>query len=474
MHRPWHSLLFALLVFGLVLGIGALLPQELVIGAKLAFRFPQASVIFWEGPARKDISALLKTVEVADSGLLVSDPHSETTMVRTDSVARLITALQYRDSAVMHAFYSQLGNLKGSGRSLRVLHYGDSQIEGDRITGYLREKLQLRFGGEGPGLTSVLPLTQNYLFFVDAPGDWERYNAGNGRDPRVPHDDYGPMAGFCRFRPYMVDTHVVSASVTIRPGKHFAKKGAGFGKIKLLYGGGRVRTWCGYYEDGRLLRQDSLAADGNRHTAEYAVTNPFAAHRFDFRGADSPDLYGISLEGAPGVMVDNIPLRGSSGTFFHVIDNAQLRAFYSDMNVRLLILQFGGNALPAITDSVKLRNYGNYLRGQIAIVKKLAPAASILFIGPSDMSVKSGTDYVTHPFLEPLRDVLRDVSFGSGCAFFDLYDCMGGKNSMPSWVDQKLAASDYTHFSPEGARKIAALFYTALINDYNHYLKTRK
>jgi len=43
---------------------------------------------------------------------------------------------------------------------------------------------------------------------------------------------------------------------------------------------------------------------------------------------------------------------------------------------------------------------------------------------------------------------------------------------MVSWVDQKIAATDYIHFSSGGARKIATLLYSALINDYNTYKKT--
>lgn len=48
---------------------------------------------------------------------------------------------------------------------------------------------------------------------------------------------------------------------------------------------------------------------------------------------------------------------------------------------------------------------------------------------------------------------------------------MGGRNSMVSWVeaDPPLAATDYTHFSPLGARKVGELFYTALINEFAAY-----
>jgi lysophospholipase L1-like esterase len=142
--------------------------------------------------------------------------------------------------------------------------------------------------------------------------------------------------------------------------------------------------------------------------------------------------------------------------------------------VKLIILQFGGNALPSIKDATMAANYAGYLRGQINIIKKMAPNASIIFIGPADMSVKEGTDYITHPQLEATRDGIKKVALETGCAFFDMYDCMGGANSMASWVDQKLAANDYIHFSPQGARKIATLFYSALITEYNSYQKTKK
>jgi lysophospholipase L1-like esterase len=119
------------------------------------------------------------------------------------------------------------------------------------------------------------------------------------------------------------------------------------------------------------------------------------------------------------------------------------------------------------------RNYASYIRGQINMLKKLAPRASILFIGPADMDVKEGLDYVTHPQLVTLRDELKKVVLESNCAFYDLYDIMGGANSMSAWVNEKLAATDYIHFSPQGARKVSNLFHAALINEYDKYLKKK-
>jgi len=247
-----------------------------------------------------------------------------------------------------------------------------------------------------------------------------------------------------------------------------------YSKVKLFYGGAQRKTWCRFYDGPALINADSLEAGGFFRVNEFNVTPGSDNHVFKFAGKDSPDFYAISLEGNDGVLVDNIGLRGSSGTFFHLINREQLKQFYDYLNVKLIILQFGGNTLPAITDTVMARNFADYMRYQISIIRKVAPAASILFVGPSDMSVKNGTDYITYPMLEPMRDALRKTVLDNGCAFFDMYDCMGGRNSMPVWVDQKLAAPDYTHFSPQGARKIAALLYAALIEDYNKYLKEKK
>jgi hypothetical protein len=43
---------------------------------------------------------------------------------------------------------------------------------------------------------------------------------------------------------------------------------------------------------------------------------------------------------------------------------------------------------------------------------------------------------------------------------------MGGRNSMPSWVERGLAGDDYIHFSNRGARIASQLFYDAFSAEY--------
>jgi len=172
-------------------------------------------------------------------------------------------------------------------------------------------------------------------------------------------------------------------------------------------------------------------------------------------------------------MIDNFGLRGSSGTFFNQMNLQHLKLFYDYLNTKFIILQFGGNTLPNIKDETMAKNFGEFLRAQIISIRKIAPSVSILVIGPSDMSIKEGDEYITYPLLENVRDAIRLAAFQTNCAFFDMYDCMGGRNSMVSWVDQGIAATDYIHFSPVGARKIAVLLYSALMNDYNNFIQKK-
>jgi hypothetical protein len=63
------------------------------------------------------------------------------------------------------------------------------------------------------------------------------------------------------------------------------------------------------------------------------------------------------------------------------------------------------------------------------------------------------------------------AAFRAGCAFWDLFSNMGGKNAMPSWVnaEKPLANKDYTHFTNKGANYIGQLLYNTLINRYEQY-----
>ena len=64
----------------------------------------------------------------------ISLPAEDTITVISDPLKRFTDSLRYSEGQV------------------RIMYYGDSQIEGDRITSFLRHILREQYGGAGPGL----------------------------------------------------------------------------------------------------------------------------------------------------------------------------------------------------------------------------------------------------------------------------------------------------------------------------------
>ena len=98
------------------------------------------------------------TVSATPSDSIVSTD----TLVKKDTIAKkpqpLIPTVNVANTdtrAYLAAFYAALDS--ASSMPVRVVHYGDSQTEEDRITNVLRERWQKQYGGGGPGL---LPLHQ--------------------------------------------------------------------------------------------------------------------------------------------------------------------------------------------------------------------------------------------------------------------------------------------------------------------------
>jgi hypothetical protein len=65
----------------------------------------------------------------------------------------------------------------------------------------------------------------------------------------------------------------------------------------------------------------------------------------------------------------------------------------------------------------------------------------------------------------------REIARNNKVAFWNLYQAMGGENTMVNWVegDTVLAYKDYTHLNSVGAKKVGDLFFNKLIASKNYY-----
>ncbi|MBC8172962.1 MAG: hypothetical protein H7X71_03555 [Chitinophagales bacterium] len=357
-----------------------------------------------------------------------------------------------------------------SGKPVRILHYGDSQIEGDRMTGFLRQKLQSQFGGSGVGLIMPFNLYNTNAYVLNVSPEWKRYTGFSAIDPAVKHKRYGVMASFSRFTEIetdSVDPLPVTAWIEVGASKNAYGNAQRFSSATLMYGNCKDSVSLKIMAGDKEIYSSLLNSDGAYHTITVKASSVML--KYIFEGNQSPDIYAFSLEGDGGVMIDNIALRGSSGTFFNGLDQNLQSSMFNDLGVELFILQFGGNTIPYISDTNAVNEYCRGFERQMTRLKKLRPQADIIVIGPSDMSTKIEGSFKSYPLLTDVITGMKQAAFNAGAAYWDMYTAMGGENSMPVWVAKDLAGDDHTHFSPAGSKYIIQMFYDALMVEYQHY-----
>lgn len=470
--------LFSLLIVMMLLGaITFFMPESGIKIGGATIDFPTARNFFLPKTEEDSLSKIQDDIaELFDSTVVITEIDSTIIKHKLDSLSKFRKSIQLNNNGetALNRFFKALDNAKT--KKVRIMHYGDSQIEADRITSYLRNELQKKFGGYGVGLFPIIQVAPKMSVNTEYSENWKRYPGFGRKDTTVHHNKYGALMAFCRYAP-IPQTEILNDSIEVKGWVTIKKPRASYSKTKshtqLNIYLSNSHSAINYYVlgNGEVIKSGIIPANTPFERIQVNFAKTPEEIKINFSGKDSPDIYGISLEGSTGVVMDNIPLRGSSGTIFTKQNKTLLGNMYASLSPNLIIMEFGGNTIPYIKNKKGADDYGKWFKSQINFMKKLNPNAAIIVIGPGDMSVKEKTEYVTYPELENVRDALKDAALSSGCLFWDMYEVMGGKNSMPKWVDAEpsLAASDYIHFSPKGAKKIAEEFNLRLFKMYNEY-----
>ena len=417
--------------------------------------------------AEADTTTFIPTDSVIPQDTLVvkdSIPKKSLPVIPTVNIANTDTR------TYLSAFYAALDSVNT--KPVRVVHYGDSQIEEDRITNVLRERWQKEYGGGGTGL---LPLhqtipTRTIRQWINmnekvqsAQGGPKRYLVYGPRSMRmIESDDYGVMGQVA-----VMDSALVKGSenivMNIDPINKKRKPHNYFNRVRVLTDSAYVIKNF----ELRIKSGDSLNVIGSQESRlkskDFLLPDSTTKCEIHLQGRGN--IYGVSLETEKGVIVDNIPMRGCSGNIFTHIDSAQLSAFYRETNTKLIILQFGGNMIPQTENTSTISGYvRSTLRQQIRYIRSCAPQAAILFIGPSDMSTNIDGQMTTYPLVPYMDKLLKKMAAEEQIAYWSLYDAMGGKDSMVRWVENGLAGSDYVHFTHAGANKMGKALYNWLMD----------
>ncbi len=365
-------------------------------------------------------------------------------------------------AAKLGRFFASLQGA-AEGQKISIFHYGDSQIEGDRMTGYIRQRIQQQFGGIGPGLIPAYNVYNTQSFKQKVSPNFKRYTAF--WPPKMSSRRYGAMLSAATFEVSSTDgaqaATPTEAWIEIAPSAAAYSRARTYSHVKCYYNSCYKPCSVKVYENDKLIHEDSLVADGGSHILPLSFDHTPGKLRFVFSSTKSPIFTGFSLDGDIGVQVNNVAMRGSSGHDLSSSDANVFAQMHREANTKLFILQFGGNSVHAFRDSSSVRYYIGALKNRIHYIQKLVPDAAIILIGPSDMSRLQDGVFETYPLLPYTVDRMQKMCAENGVAFWNLYAAMGGRNSMPSWVSQGLAGKDYVHFSPRGASIASQYFFEA-------------
>ena len=430
-------------------------PQGGIRVGGMTLRFPALAeaLAVPEEPADTDTVAALSPEEIMERRLaaLKTEKMEEFNEYCLKDPARLY--LPDNDETYLDAFFEEMQN--AGNKHLRIVHYGDSQIECDRISGVLRQEFQEEFGGQGVGLIPALQTVPTYTTSQTISGDPVQYMAFGPADLRGSNNFYGPMAK-------RTEVYGSTISISARGGKDYSHS-CSFNKVTIL-----TKDAADLH---LTVKGDTVALDtanvGDMYFYTARLGSSASSATIGVRGHAS--ILGIQLDGSRGVSVDNLPMRGCSGPELLSINRASMRPFFARENVGLILLQYGGNSVPCLSKA-KLPDYKDRVKSLIGMFYQMAPEAKIIFIGPSDMANVDTTGAVSsYSVLPETVKTLREAANESGAAFWNMYEVMGGKGSMAKWVHSGLAGADYVHFTPAGAKKMAHMLYETLQFYYKFY-----
>jgi hypothetical protein len=342
-----------------------------------------------------------------------------------------------------------------------VVHFGDSHIEGDFLTGVIRKNLQEVFGSGGEGILFPYDVCKGGYgpksLTTVISGNWDcasirknpnNYPVGITGHTLVTTDKnatiifiYDPK------NEVQYGADKIIERVTIwHSDKNFRLRMVRTGSAEKIYfdsvqqGNGLYRTIITNYKIGTPIKLKFDSTDAN------AIFN---FHGISF---ENPSKYGLQYNRCGAV----------GATFLELVDNqeftlAQLKKIKPD----LLIFSYGSNE--SYDTNFKIDDYYKRVTQFIQRIKTEFPGINIIFTDTPD--TRSAGRFPVNTI--PINEKLKLIATENGAGFWDLNTIMGGNNSMIYWLNNGLAGKDKLHFTRVGYELQANLFSLAFLKTYS-------
>jgi lysophospholipase L1-like esterase len=339
-------------------------------------------------------------------------------------------------------------------KSVHLMQFGDSHTAADEWTGGLRDLFKARFGDGGAGFSVAGRPFPGYHRF-DAPGGasslWHSYGGHIGAG-----DGYFGLGGVGIY--------------TARAGQSVYLD-AECDRLEIDYllqpGGGTLAL----FDNDR--RADDISTDGEAGPGFTAYEISPGPHRFKLVTLDSHPvrLFGWAADKGSGVTYEALGLNGAEAAVIEHWNEAMTATYLQHRNPGMIVLAYGTNE--ATDSSWDADSYHRMFGDVLDRLRRAAPAASILVIGPADRWRYSHGKWQIVAGIDNIIEAQQAACREHGCAFWNTRQRMGGAGAMRDWVYAGMAQWDYVHFTAPGYRRLAAVLFGDLMQQFEAYQKTR-
>ena len=350
----------------------------------------------------------------------------------------------------LNFFFNQIDSIQTNKKNVRIAFFGDSFVEGDILTGELRKLLQGKFGGNGVGFVPLASQTSGFRSTIrHTHKNILAYNVVFNHQLNLPF-----AAGGYYFTPKINNAINYNLHKPVN-------------KIRLFY---QSATASNFTYSTPIIKDKKIILPPTNTLSNFDFNDQnIKSLQLKLPCSNFTSIYGLSFEDSIGITLDNFGLRSNSGTGIGKITDKKHREFDSLQDYKLIVLQYGLNAT-----SKNQKNFTAYhqkMKTLIERIKKNYPNATIVLFSVSDRCILQNGKLCTMNSIPLMVDTQRKIAQQSGIVFWNLFQAMGGTNSIIKFAKSKpsLAAGDYIHLTHKGGEYIARIFYNELLLEYERY-----
>lgn len=422
---------------------------------------------------RDSLRQLLTQPEIVTIDTVVIPPQeipivdSEAILQQREELYRTMYADQIVDSSLifiddyspghvaLKRFFDTLNRRNEIDRPVRIAFMGDSFIEGDILVSDFRSGLQKEYGGRGVGFVPITSVTAQYRQTIEQQAaGWKTlsllHDSLHQYQYTLPCEVFEPETDQVQLRFKNTDRHAELPVVST---------------VKLLYEQSRHTRMRLVLNDGEEEIERMLPATNeitqNIHTGEITEV------AYQFTQTDGFRALGVALEDEKGVIVDNFAIRGNSGLILEQLDEQRSKELQRIRPYDLIVLQYGLNTVHA--EMLDYSWYGVRMQRVIRHLRECFPETDLLLLSVSDRAAQEEDGIATMPEVFAMLYTQRQIAQKTGIAFWNMFEAMGGENSIVDYVEKGWAGKDYTHMSFSGGREIAKALLKALQKEKEFY-----